>query len=126
MKKRENDEIYITLGKGYNGELPVSVYMGEKNNQENVNNFFKLLHNNRKYREEFLSNFLRCSIADEDEMPEDKTVYRNDDNSVYVDRKNKKVEFIFIPDEPKIWADDKSKLNIEPKINSNQLEFNFN
>jgi len=108
MAKRENDEIYVTLGKGYNGELPVSIYMGEKNNQENVNNFFKLLHNNRKYREEFLSNFLRCSIADEDEMSEDKTVYLNDDKSAYVDKKNKRVKFIFVPDDPKVWAIEKS------------------
>ena len=119
MEKRENDEIYITLGKGYNGELPVSVYMGEKNNQENVNNFFKLLHNNRKYREEFLSNFLRCSVVDEDEMSEDKTVYLNDDKSAYVDRKNKRVKFIFSPDDPKVWA------NNEPEINPKQLKFNF-
>ena len=125
MDKRENDEIYITLGKGYNGELPVSIYMGEQNNQENVNNFFKLLHNNRKYREEFLSNFLRCSIADEDEMSDDKTVYLNNDKTAYVDRKNKRVKFIFISDDPEIWANDKSKLNIEPEINSKQLEFNF-
>ena len=104
--KRENDEIYVTLGKGYNGELPVSVYMGEKNNQENVNNFFKLLHNNRKYREKFLSNFLRCSVVDEDEMSEDKSVYLNDDKSAYVDKENKKVKFIFISDDPEIWANE--------------------
>jgi len=111
MSKRANDEIYITLGKGYNAELPVSVYMGTNNNQENVNNFFKLLHNNRKYREEFLSNFLRCSIADEDEMSDDKTVYLNDNKSAYVDKKNKKVKFIFVADDPNVWANETENKN---------------
>ena len=36
----------------------------------------------------------RSSIADEDEMPDDKTVYVNDDKSAYVDRKNKRVKSI--------------------------------
>ena len=97
-------DIYITLGNGYDGELPVSIYMGSSSNKENVNNFFKLLHNDRKYREEFLSKFLRCKVPDEEEMPEDKTVYLNDIKSAYIYKKGKKVRFIFIPDEPEIWA----------------------
>ena len=109
MKKRENDEIYITLGKGYNGDLPVSVYMGEKNNQENVNNFFKLLHNDRDYREQFFTKYLLCKVVDEEEMPEDKTVYVNDDKSLYVDKKDRKVNFNLIENNPEIWANNKTE-----------------
>ena len=117
--KKTNTDIYITLGAGY-GELPVSIYMGGKNDEENVNNFFKLLHNDRDYREQFLTKYLLCKVVDEEEMPEDKTVYVNDNKSLYVDKKDRKVRFNLVRDNPKIWANDK------PETNPKQLEFNFN
>ena len=116
--KKENKEIYITLGAGY-GELPVSIYMGGENDEENVNNFFKLLHNNRDYREQFLTKYLLCKVVDEEKMPEDKTVYVNDDKSLFIDKKNKKVRFNLVKDDPKIWANNK------PEASPKQLEFPF-
>jgi len=101
--KKTNTDIYITLGAGY-GELPVSIYMGGKNDEENVNNFFKLLHNNRDYREQFLTKYLLWKVVDEEEMPEDKTVYVNEDKSLYIDKKDRKVHFNLIKDNPEIWA----------------------
>jgi hypothetical protein len=117
--KKTSTEIYITLGAGY-GELPVLIYMGGNSDQENVNNFFKLLHNDRDYREQFLKKYLLCKVVDEEEMPEDKTVYVNDDRSLFIDKKNKKVRFNLVKDNPKIWANNK------PEKNPKQLEFNFN
>ena len=117
MKKTNND-IYVTLGSGY-GELPVSIYMGGDSDQDNVNNFFKLLHNDRNYREQFLTKYLLCKVVDEEEMPDDKTVYVNEDKSLYIDKKNKKIRFNLVEDNPEIWAN-------KPQINSKQLEFNFN
>ena len=103
---KENNNIYITVGSGH-GELPVSIYMGGNSDQENVNNFFKLLHNDRDYREQFLTKYLLCKVVDEEEMPEDKTVYVNDDKSLYVDKKDRKVRFDLIRDNPEIWAKNK-------------------
>jgi len=117
--KKTSTEIYITLGAGY-GELPVSICMGGNSDQENVNNFFKLLHNDRDYREQFLKKYLLCKVVDEEEMPEDKTVYVNEDRSLFIDKKNKKVRFNLVKDNPKIWANNK------PEKNPKQLEFNFN
>ena len=108
--KKTNTDIYITLGAGY-GELPVSIYMGGNSDQENVNNFFKLLHNDRNYREQFLREYLLCKVVDEEEMPEDKTVYVNDDRSSFIDKKNKKVRFNLVEDNPKIWAKEKNAIS---------------
>jgi hypothetical protein len=105
---KKNTDIYVTLGAGY-GELPVSIYMGGNSDQENVDNFFKLLHNDRNYREQFLTKYLLCKVVDEEEMPEDKTVYVNEDRSLFIDKKNKKVRFNLVKDNPEIWTNNKTE-----------------
>ena len=37
-------------------------------------------------------------------MSDDKTVYVNEDKSLYIDKKNKKIRFNLVEDNPKIWA----------------------